>query len=475
MSVRIEVVATGTARGGGGGAGVFGGLDQSVWAQMLSGVGSLDEVSFNVFGWKFSIDPNSVLGMALLLLVASVAGFILNLTPCVLPVVPLKIMGLSQSTGNRARCFYLGLVMSMGVVSFFVAIGGAIAFISGFSAISSLFQTGWFGILVGVVIAGLALGMFGAFTTQLPQWVYRITPRHDSTVGSFGWGVMIAVLSTPCTGPFMGAASAWATRQTPALTMMTFGAIGIGMALPYLILAANPKWISKVPRTGPASELVKQVMGLFLLGIAIFFIGSGIGPYITQPPEPAWVGYWWAAGAFGVLASGWLAYRTIMITRRLVPRAIWVGLAGFVAMISVLVAVKFTDHGPIDWEYYTPAVRVDAIERGDVLVTDFTASWCLNCKAIEAAVLFNPRVANVLNGAGVTAIKVDLTGKNEVGSELHEKFNWVGIPLLVIEGPELDEPIRFGDGYTVEMVLRAIERAGGSDFGRASSRPDGGD
>src|SRR5437899_8502682 len=116
--------------------------------------------------------------------------------------------------------------------------------------------------------------MCGRFSTKLPAWIYRVNPSQQSIWGSFFFGMMTAVLSTPCTAPFMGAAAAWATTQNRAVTTATFGAIGLGMALPYLALSAFPASVQRLPKTGPASELIKQTMGLLLLAAGTYFLGA---------------------------------------------------------------------------------------------------------------------------------------------------------------------------------------------------------
>lgn len=103
-----------------------------------------------------------------------------------------------------------------------------------------------------------------------------IHPEQDTLKGSFGLGILAAVLSTPCTAPFMGAAAAWAATQPPASTLAVFVSIGIGMAFPYFLLSVSPHLVSKMPKTGPASVLVKQVMGLFMLAAAAYFVGIGV-------------------------------------------------------------------------------------------------------------------------------------------------------------------------------------------------------
>lgn len=440
-------------------AGIFGRAEEFAASIRNAPAGTAD---FNVFGRTFSVDTTGIVGLAALLALAALGGFVLNLTPCVLPVIPIKIMGLSAAASNPARCFALGVVMSLGVVAFWLGIGLAINQIAGFGAVNALFQRPWFSIVVGLVIGVMGLGMFGLFTAALPQWVYRINPKHDSMHGSFLFGVMTAVLSTPCTAPFMGSAAAWATQQDDRVrTLLTFGAIGVGMALPYLVLSARPKLVNKVPRTGPGSELVKQVMGLLMVAVAIFFLGTGIGPsLIEEPGDPPLRAHWWGVAGFAVAAGAWLIWRTLRISKRIGPRlfALILGLA--LAGSAVLVAVSQTDKGPINWQHWTPARFEAARATGKVVVVDFTAEWCLNCKALESGVLNRKEVASVLNSDRVIAMKVDITAGYPEGVAFMKELRWANIPLLAIFGPGMTEPEKY-DSYTPATVLTAIERAEG--------------
>jgi thiol:disulfide interchange protein DsbD len=402
--------------------------------------------------------------MTLLLLAAALGGFLLNLTPCVLPVIPIKIMGLSMSAGNRRRCLMLGGVLSAGVVFFWLAIGAAMAFITSFKTISTLYQNPWFPLGVGIFMFAMGLGNFGLFTVKLPQVVYLFNPKGDTAFGSFLFGILTAVLSTPCTAPFMGAAAAWAAFQPGAVTISTFVAIGVGMALPYLILAANPRWIDKVPRSGPSGELLKQVMGLLMFAVAAFFIGLPVAGWLNTPPDPVGRWYWWVVGAFVLAAGLWLAYRTVQITRRLSRRVVFTGLGIVVAAAGMFVGSVLSSHGPIDWVYYTRARFAEARSRGDVIVMDFTAEWCLNCKALESGVLHRSEIVSILNGGnGIVPMKVDITGDNPDGKAKLREIDWIGIPLLAVFGPGVgyDDPIKM-DAYTPDMVKEAIERARGN-------------
>ena len=172
------------------------------------------------------------LGFSGLLALAALGGLLLNLTPCVLPVLPIKAMGLAAKADSRAEAAAAGGLTGLGIVGFWLALGGAIASLTGLSAVHSLFQRPAFTLGVGVMIAVMAAGMAGWFTVPLPRSVYAIDTAKGGWLGHVLLGVMTAVLSTPCTAPFMGSAAAWATTQPGGVTLAVFGAIGAGMALP---------------------------------------------------------------------------------------------------------------------------------------------------------------------------------------------------------------------------------------------------
>jgi len=417
-----------------------------------------ERLRFDVFGWGFTIDPGVTW---LLLSLAALGGFLLNLTPCVLPLIPIKVMGLTQHAGGRARAVAMGLVMSIGVVAFWVGIGAAIAFAAGFDAVNELFQRDWFTIGVGAVVGVMGLGMWGLFTARLPQWVYKVNPSQDTPHGAFGFGVMTAVLSTPCTAPFMGTAAAWAAGADPATSLATFAAIGGGMALPYLVLTLFPRLVARVPRTGPASELVKQVMGLLMLAAGAFFVGTGLANRLNTPPDPVSDAYWWPVGAFVVLAGLWLGYRTWRITGRARPRAAFTSIAALLVAVGVAGAVALTRPSPVDWVYYTPERLAEAERRDRVVVLEFTANWCLNCHALERAVLYKPRVAEALNAPGVAPIKVDIS-KHPPAQRLLEEVGSKTIPLLIVRDRDGDEVFR-SEAYSVDNVLAALRDAGATD------------
>jgi thiol:disulfide interchange protein len=435
---------------------------------VLQGVGptapkgrGIDLAAFNL---AINVDPRSALGTLVLLLVGFVGGFLLNLTPCVLPVIPIKIMGLSQAAGNPARCLLLGLVMSLGVLAFWLAIGVAIAGFAILGSAAELFGIWWFTLLLGLFIGVMGLGMMGMFNFTLPQAVYRVNPKHDTLGGSFLFGIMTAVLGLPCFAPFMGGATGVALAVSPQVAIATFGAIGAGMAFPYLLLSARPRWIEVIPRTGPASELIKQIMGLLLLAAAAFFVGNGILALISEPSYTARVLHWYAVALPVIVAGGWLALRTIQITRSTGRRAVFGGIGATLAAVGVLVAVGFTMiYREGAWIRYTPERFQEAQAAGKVIVVDFTADWCLNCHTLKLVVLSRRDVKRALEAEDVVALTADLSSREDPGWQFLHDLGQRGIPLLAIFGPGsggYDEPFK-SNAYTADQVIGAIDQARG--------------
>lgn len=437
---------------------IFDSFDPGVFARIHSGEAPPDIVAFDTFGLDFNIDASGW-GLLLLLLVAAFGGFLLNLTPCVLPVIPLKIMALSGASEHRSRTLLLGIMMLLGIICFWLVLGGLIAG-AAITAINQLFQYPAFTIAVGLFIGLMAIGMCGLFTIRLPGKLYMVNPKHDTIHGSFLFGIMTAILSTPCTAPFMGAAAAWATTESPAITMLVFAAIGLGMGLPYLVLAAFPQLTNKMPRAGAASELIKQVMGLLMLSAAAYFVGVGLSGVLAEPPQPPGRTYLWVVAGILMAAGLWLGCRTFQISRSWTQRSFFGGIGALLVAIGIIGGVELTDKGPISWVYYTPQRLQESLGEGDVVVIEFTAEWCLNCKALEQTVLASDEVVALFKQDQAVPMKVDLTGNNTVGNDLLAEVGGLRIPLLIVLAPDGREVFR-GDFYTIDQVVDAVNDARG--------------
>lgn len=408
-------------------------------------------------------------GIVVLALLAAVGGFVLNLTPCVLPVIPIKIMTISHHAGSdRRRALALGLWMAVGVVAFWTSLGVLATLATAFTDPSRLFGFWWFTLGIGLLILAMGVGIMGAFQIKLPQAVYMVNPKADSAQGSFLFGVMTAVLGLPCFGFVAGALLAGVALMPPLAVIVIFASIGIGMALPYMVLAAKPGLVKKLPRTGPASELVKQVMGLLMIAAALYFVGSGVLALLSgmgvSAGLPWWAKavHWWAIALAMLAAAGWLAVQTVRITKKVGPRLWFSVLALLFATAGVSTAMNRTEHLRNNfWQVYSSESLVAALDAGNVVVLDFTAEWCLNCKAMEAAVLARDPVKSLLIGSGVVPMMADLTSNTAPGWDTLRALGQTGIPLLVVFTPESgpDNPVWMSNLYSSQQVVDAIEQA----------------
>ncbi len=226
-------------------------------------------VEFDVFGRTFKVNTDSY---GLVLSLAFGIGIIFNLMPCVLPVLPLKAIGFYEvSQHKRSRSFLFGSIFSLGIIVTFALLGCLVLFRS--HSWGDLFAKAWFVWGLAIILVLMSASLFGFFTFRLPMGAYTFEPRHDTYSGNFLFGGLTAILSTPCTAPLFPGLLAWAAAQPSkwiGVFMLTM--VGFGMAAPYLILSAFPELARRFPRTGPWSELVKQMLGFFVLAVARIFI-----------------------------------------------------------------------------------------------------------------------------------------------------------------------------------------------------------
>ena len=195
-----------------------------------------------------------------------------------------------------------------------------------------------------------------------------------------------------------------------------------------------------------------------MLAAAVYFIGVGISGMLVNPPNPPTKMYWWAVAMPLVLGGLWMTFKTFKITPKLGRRAFFGLLGLLIAAGSIYGASRFTDKGPIDWTYYTHERFDNAIGNGQVVVLEYTAEWCLNCKALEEQVLRKKEVADLIGEEDINPIKIDLTKGYPDANERLVMSGRRTIPLIQVFAPNGKEVFK-SDSYTKTQVLDAIEEA----------------
>jgi thiol:disulfide interchange protein DsbD len=317
-----------------------------------------------------------------------------------------------------------------------------------------IYSNKWFNLAIVLILLAMAIGTFGAFSVNLPVGIYNITPRHDTYLGNFLFGILTAILSTPCTFGLFVSLLVWAATQSTLIGVSLVMTVGAGMAFPYFLLSAFPELARRFPRTGPWSELVKQSMSFLLLGSAVFFARRFIQPFTGQD------GFWWTLFGVAVVAGLFLVVRTVQISSNLTPRLVVACIAAIVVGGTYLVVHELV-HQPFAWTPYTQKELESARASRRVVVVDFTATWCSTCQYLEVHTLHAPQVVAGVKARDVDMLKADLTSDNAPGWPLlRQEADFVSIPLTLVYGPGVDKPIKLNGIYKPEALLQAIDQAG---------------
>ena len=409
------------------------------------------ETDAPIVEWRF--DPTyfqpglEVGGLLSAVLMGLLAGLILNVMPCVLPVVSLKLSSLlgaggEQDPRERIRAFRQhNVFFVLGVLAFFLFL--AVVLGATGSAWGALFQHRWLVLAMAAVMGALALSLFGLF--HLPIIDLKFGTGHaDPRKQAFFTGMLTTLLATPCSGPFLGGVLGWALIQGPLVIAVVFVSIGLGMASPYILLIISPGLSRFLPRSGPWITYVEKGIAFFLLGTAFYLVGIALGGASLRILAPLWV----------ILFGGWLWVRSRSLRQgtQLVLR---------VAMLVLLAAtVYWTIPRPAEndpWEYFEPA----ALNRdlgGDNILLDFTADWCPTCKALEATVLTRENVTAWKERYAVRFIKVDMTERDPESEALLAALGSRSLPtaaLFRINGRET--PVVIRDLYTANQLENLLK------------------
>jgi thiol:disulfide interchange protein len=414
-----------------------------------------------------SIPPPSE-GFAKFLLFGFLGGLILNLMPCVLPVISLKIFGFIQHAGqDRRRILRSGLAFVAGIFAWFV--GLALLLIGLKTAGREItwafqFTNPYFVLLMSAIVLVFALNLFGVFEISLPQFASRRVlgmSAKEGDAGSFFQGVFATVLATPCTAPFLGTALGFAFTQSGWTILLMFVAIATGMSCPYFLLSAQPAWLRLLPKPGPWMVRVKQLMGFLLLATLVFLLavlGAERGSEAI-----IWTSCFllalslacWMKGAFITpIASGRARFISLLFILVLVVGSGWCFIGRKFAEAKV---VSSESALPGDWQRFTPQLLEAELKQGHAVFVDFTAAWCLTCKFNEANVLEARAVREAFQRRGVTKIKADWTNADPAITKILKQFGRPGVPMYVLYPGNNAEPVLFPELLTQSYVLEKLE------------------
>ncbi len=385
------------------------------------------------------------------LTLAFLAGVILNIMPCVLPVIPLKVLGIfEQAKESKVRCIALGLSFCLGIVLFFAALSVLnIILRLGYGTVfqwGDHFRSPAFLVGMAMLMVVLALFMFGVFTVTPPSSIAGRAGPGKGLAGSAAMGFLAALLSTPCSFAILTAAFAWAQTQKLPLATVAILLIGVGMAAPYAILTSIPSLLKYLPKAGRWSELFKQTMGFVLLIVAVWLVAA-----LPEASSDA-VLYFGVILAFCVwMWGGWVTFST-PAARKWVIRTI----AAVLAVAAGLWLLPPNKADAIDWQPYDAARINGAVKQQRPVLIEFMADWCLTCKAVEKTVYARRDIAALIKDKDVLAIKGDTTlRQNPASVDLQELYKEPGVPVSILFVPDKNEPVRL-HGLLIGAELKAL-------------------
>lgn len=403
--------------------------------------------------------------LAGLIAIAVLGGLILNLMPCVLPVLSLKLLSVVGQGGRPRGEIRAGFLASAAGIlfSFLVLAAGAIALKTAGVAVGwgIQFQQPLFLVAMIVVLTLFASNLFGFFEVRLPRALADAPDRTGGTrhglSGHFATGAFATLLATPCSAPFVGTAVAFALSRGSGEILAIFLAMGLGLALPYLAVAAMPGAAALLPRPGRWMLVLRRVLAVALAGTGVWLLTV-------------------LAAQDGALAATVVAVLMVMLSallwarraagpqlRRAVPGvALLVAAAAFAAPPVVGSQPIQEPSGPAEaaqWATLDESRIPDLVEEGKVVFVDVTADWCITCQVNKRAVLDNGTVRTELERGDVVRMRGDWTLPDPAISDYLARFDRYGIPFNVVYGPHAPEGIALPEILTTSAVMDAVKTA----------------
>jgi suppressor for copper-sensitivity B len=391
----------------------------------------------------------TVIGASLL------GGLILNLMPCVLPVIGLKILSfVEQAHHDRKQVLTLNLWYSAGLVLVFLALATLSVVLN--KGWGEQFTSTWFNVALSGLVFAMALSFLGVWEIPIPGFVGSgrtgDLAQKEGAGGAFAKGILTTILATPCSGPFLGFVFGFTLNQPAYVVYTVFASIGLGMASPYLLIGVFPQLIRFLPKPGVWMETFKQAMGFVLLGTVVFLFTFIDKNYLVPTFAilmAIWVGCWWIGrvpltAEIGKKTAGWATGILLMVV---------LGGGAFAALRPA--------EPVLPWQGFTVAAVEDAKKGGKIVMIDFTADWCLTCKTNLKLAVDTKKTLAVVNKYDVVPFLADWTKpSDEIKSTLHS-LGSNSIPVLAIyPAGQPDKPIVLRDLLTQQDVIDALEKAG---------------
>ncbi|MGY1528897.1 protein-disulfide reductase DsbD family protein [Luteimonas sp. A649] len=400
------------------------------------------------------------IGLALALLLALAGGLLLNVMPCVLPILSLKVLGLAQGGASRASARRHALWYTAGVLVAFALIGLAVLALRAAGLAMGwgfqLQQPGFVAALV-LLMAAVGLSLSGVFSVGGSANLGHGLATRTGPVGDFFTGVLACVVASPCIAPFMGGALAFAFTASPAAALLVFLALGLGLALPFLLIGFVPALADRLPRPGAWMETLKQVLAfpMYLTAIWLAWVlgrqrGVDAMALVAVGVAVMALALWWLERAR--LHGGWLRRLPAIALLLVALSSAWlVGRLPAPALAAATVA-----DGSVP--YSTEGLRT-LRDAGTPVFVNMTADWCVTCKANERSTLSSDAFRDALRRTGTTYMVGDWTNVDPEISAFLERHRAVGVPLYVVY------PADGGEGEILPAVLdrgtaiAALERA----------------
>ncbi|MCH9652798.1 MAG: thioredoxin family protein [Planctomycetes bacterium] len=401
-------------------------------------------------------DSNTVAdnrSLALNLFFAFLGGLILNVMPCVLPVVAIKVMSFVQQAGeSRMRIFLLNIFYSLGVIAVFIALA-SLAVFAGLGW-GGLFQSTKFNVVMACIVYAMGLSMLGVFEISVPGVIGSAASgeQKEGLTGAFFTGILATLLATPCSGPFLGPVLAWSVSQTPDITYLVWIVMGVGMASPYLIFSIFPKAISHLPKPGMWMVRFKEFSGIVLMGAVIFII-STMDESLTIPVLIMLLGI-----TTGLWMIGSLYEHNSSKQKKMIVRASALLLTTAICLFGYETSQKSAHELP--WVPFNATELEKLRAENKIVLIDFSADWCLTCKTNEKYALNTEETLELIKKHNIVTMYADYTDYSPIIKEKLDELNSISIPLTVIyPANQLEKPIVIPDLYSQSYLLEKLEQA----------------